>query len=103
MIGDTTREFIERSVLPHREELEFHKKVELGKPLLKEAGEAGLLLVVGSSLEVYPVASLPEETMATGGVLAIVNRGGTQFDARAAVVVDAGAGETLSARAAALP
>jgi alkylation response protein AidB-like acyl-CoA dehydrogenase len=45
MIGDTTREFIERSVLPHREELEFHKKVELGKPLLREAGEAGLLSV----------------------------------------------------------
>ena len=67
------------------------------------AGEARLLLVVGSSLEVYPVASLPEETMAAGGVLAIVNRGGTQFDAHAAVVVDAGAGETLSALAAALP
>jgi NAD-dependent deacetylase len=67
------------------------------------AGEARLLLVVGSSLEVYPVASLPEETLAAGGVLAIVNRGGTQFDAHAAVVVDAGAGETLSALAAALP
>ena len=45
MIGDTTREFIEREVLPHREELEFHKKVELGPVLLKKAGEAGLLSV----------------------------------------------------------
>ena len=45
MIGDTTREFIEREVLPHREELEFQKKVELGPPLLKKAGEAGLLSV----------------------------------------------------------
>jgi len=45
MIGDTTREFIERSVVPHREELEFQKKVELGRPLLREAGEAGLLSV----------------------------------------------------------
>jgi len=61
------------------------------------AGEAGLLLVVGSSLEVYPVASLPDETLAAGGTLAIVNRGGTAFDARAAVVVDGSAGETLAA------
>ena len=43
MIGDSVREFIHRSVDPHREELEFHKKVELGRPLLREAGEAGLL------------------------------------------------------------
>jgi alkylation response protein AidB-like acyl-CoA dehydrogenase len=45
MIGDTTREFIVRSVAPHREELEFHKRIELGKPLLRAAGEAGLLSV----------------------------------------------------------
>lgn len=45
MIADTTREFIARSVEPHREELEFQKKVELGKPLLRAAGEAGLLSV----------------------------------------------------------
>ena len=46
------------------------------------AAEAQLLLVVGSSLEVYPVAGLPLETLAAGGSLAIVNRGATQFDAR---------------------
>jgi NAD-dependent deacetylase len=63
------------------------------------AREAGLLLVVGSSLEVYPVAGLPLETLANGGTLAIVNRGGTPVDARAALVVDAGAGETLRALA----
>jgi alkylation response protein AidB-like acyl-CoA dehydrogenase len=45
MIADTVREFIERSVKPHHEELEFEKKVELGKSILKEAGEAGLLSV----------------------------------------------------------
>ena len=67
------------------------------------AAEARLLLVVGSSLEVYPVAALPEETLAGGGRLAIVNRGGTQWDDRAAVVVDAGAGETLRRVAELLP
>ena len=67
------------------------------------ASEAALLLVVGSSLEVYPVAALPLETLAASGSLAIVNRGATQFDGRAAVCIDAGAGETLSALARALP
>ena len=67
------------------------------------AGEAGLLLVVGSSLEVHPVAALPEETLAAGGALAIVNRGGTPWDARASVVLDAGAGETLRRLAELLP
>jgi NAD-dependent protein deacetylase/lipoamidase len=67
------------------------------------ASGAGVLLVVGSSLEVYPVAGLPLETLAHGGSLAIVNRGGTPFDARASVVIDGGAGETLRALADALP
>jgi NAD-dependent deacetylase len=67
---------------------------------MERAGElahgAGLLLVVGSSLEVYPVAGLPDETLSAGGALAIVNRGPTPFDGQADVRVDAGAGETLS-------
>jgi NAD-dependent deacetylase len=67
------------------------------------AAAAGVLLVVGSSLEVYPVAGLPLETLTAGGSLAIVNRGSTPFDARAAVTIDGGAGETLRSLAAALP
>ncbi len=63
------------------------------------ARSAALLLVVGSSLEVYPVAGLPEETLAAGGALAIVNRGPTSYDRRASLVLDAGAGETLAALA----
>jgi NAD-dependent deacetylase len=66
------------------------------------ASTAGLLLVVGSSLEVYPVAGLPLETLAAGGSLAIVNRGSTPFDSRASVTIDGGAGETLRALAGAL-
>jgi NAD-dependent deacetylase len=61
------------------------------------AREAGLLLAVGSSLEVYPVAALPEETVAAGGAVAIVNRGPTAFDRLAALRIDGGAGETLAA------
>jgi NAD-dependent deacetylase len=66
------------------------------------AAQAGLLLVVGSALEVYPVAGLPELTLAAGGALAIVNRGPTGYDGRADVRIDGGAGETLAAVVAAL-
>jgi NAD-dependent deacetylase len=56
---------------------------------------ARLLLVVGSSLEVYPVAELPLETVRAGGSFAIVNRGPTAHDAQAVLKIDASAGETL--------
>jgi len=70
---------------------------------IRFAAEARLLLVVGSTLEVYPVAGLPLETTSAGGALAIINRGATQFDGDAEVCIDAGAGETLAALARALP
>jgi NAD-dependent deacetylase len=41
---------------------------------------ADLLLCIGSSLEVYPVAGLPELTLAAGGRLAIVTRSATAYD-----------------------
>jgi NAD-dependent deacetylase len=58
---------------------------------------ARLLLVVGSSLEVYPVAGLPEDTLQAGGRLAIVNRGPTPYDRRADLKIDAAAADTLAA------
>jgi NAD-dependent deacetylase len=61
------------------------------------AREARLLLVVGSALEVYPVAGLPLETLDAGGELAIVNLGPTDYDGRARVRVAAPAGEALEA------
>lgn len=70
---------------------------------IRLAAEARTLLVVGSSLEVYPVAGLPLETQAAGGKLAIVNRGETPYDRVADVHVDAGTGEALAALARALP
>jgi NAD-dependent deacetylase len=60
------------------------------------ARSAGLLLVVGSSLEVYPVGGLPLETLEAGGRLAIVNRGPTALDDRAHLKLDGSAGEILS-------
>jgi NAD-dependent deacetylase len=61
------------------------------------ARSAGLLLVVGSGLEVWPVSMLPDETVRGGGQVAIVNRGPTTFDDQAVVKIDKGAGETLAA------
>jgi NAD-dependent deacetylase len=60
------------------------------------------MLVVGSALEVYPIAGLPEETLAAGGKLAIINRGPTPYDARANLRIDGSAGEVLPAVVAAL-
>jgi NAD-dependent deacetylase len=59
------------------------------------ARRAALLLVVGSSLQVWPVAGLPEETLAAGGTLAVLNREPTPYDDRARTVVTGPAGATL--------
>jgi NAD-dependent deacetylase len=63
----------------------------------KLARAAALMLVVGSALEVYPIAGLPEETLAAGGKLAIVNRGPTPYDGRANLRIDGSAGDVLPA------
>jgi NAD-dependent deacetylase len=61
------------------------------------AEEARLLLVVGSSLAVYPVADLPRTTLDAGGKVAVVNRTPTWVDGRAALRLDRSAGDVLSA------
>jgi NAD-dependent protein deacetylase/lipoamidase len=59
------------------------------------ARSASLLLVVGSTLEVYPVAGLPLETIGAGGTVAIVNRGPTALDDVAQLRIEGTAGEIL--------
>jgi NAD-dependent deacetylase len=66
------------------------------------AQNAALLLVVGTSLEVWPVAGLPEEALLHGGKLAIVNRDPTPYDARAELVIHDSAGAVLAACVASL-
>jgi NAD-dependent deacetylase len=61
------------------------------------ARRARLMLVVGSSLEVWPVAGLPLETTQHGGRLAIVNSGTTALDGQADLKLDGRAGELLTA------
>ena len=73
----------------------------LPEPAMRRAQElcagADLLLCVGSSLEVYPVAGLPELTLAAGGKLAIVTKGETPYDGRADVRLDGDVVDELGA------
>jgi NAD-dependent deacetylase len=61
------------------------------------AAQAGLMIAVGSSLEVWPVAGLPEETLSAGGKLALVTRGPTPYDPVAAVKLGGDVEAELSA------
>ena len=66
------------------------------------AGSADLMLCIGSSLEVWPVAELPEITLRSGGAVAIVTRSATPYDGRAAVRLDGDVVDELEAVLAAL-
>jgi NAD-dependent deacetylase len=78
----------------------------LPQAALERAGElaaqADLLLCIGSSLEVYPVAGLPALTLRAGGAVAIVTQGPTPLDDRAAVKLDGDVEDELRALVAAL-
>ncbi len=52
------------------------------------AERAELMLCVGSSLAVHPVAALPQLTLDRGGRLAIVTKGATPYDGDAALKLD---------------
>jgi NAD-dependent deacetylase len=66
------------------------------------AEAADLMLCIGSSLAVHPVAGLPELTLAAGGRLAIVTQGPTPYDEVAAVRLGGEVDEELSALLASL-
>ncbi len=66
------------------------------------AQEAELMLCVGSSLAVYPVASLPSVTLDRGGKLAIVTKGPTPYDGDAVLKLEGEVDAELRALLAAL-
>jgi NAD-dependent deacetylase len=66
------------------------------------AAEAELMLCIGSSLVVHPVAGLPGVTMAAGGRLAIVTKGATPYDGDAVLKLEGEVDEELGALLAAL-
>jgi NAD-dependent deacetylase len=66
------------------------------------AEEADLMICVGSSLAVHPVAGLPHLTLEAGGRLAIVTKGETPYDGDAELKLDGEVDEELAALVAAL-
>ncbi|HEX7244935.1 MAG TPA: NAD-dependent deacylase [Solirubrobacterales bacterium] len=73
----------------------------LPEPAMREAQRlaegAELILCVGSSLAVYPVAGLPAVTLDRGGKLALVTKGPTPYDADAAIKLEGEVDEELGA------
>jgi NAD-dependent deacetylase len=66
------------------------------------AEDAELMLCIGSSLAVHPVAGLPQLTLARGGRLAIITQGPTPYDEDAVLKLDGEVVEELGAALAAL-
>ncbi len=66
------------------------------------ASAADLMICVGSSLEVFPAAGLPELTLANGGDVALVTIGPTPYDDDATVKLDGDVAVELPAVLAAL-
>jgi NAD-dependent deacetylase len=62
--------------------------VEALKEAISESQESDLMLVLGTSLTVYPAASMPEYTLRSGGKIVIVNNMATPLDGRAALKFD---------------
>ncbi|MDR1278157.1 MAG: NAD-dependent deacetylase [Treponema sp.] len=57
--------------------------IEAIKEATEEAQKADLMLILGTSLTVYPAASLPNYTLQNGGELIIVNNMATSLDKKA--------------------
>jgi NAD-dependent deacetylase len=66
------------------------------------AESADLMICVGSSLEVFPAAGLPELTLAAGGAVAIVTQSSTPYDREAVVRLEGDVAQELPAVVAAL-
>ena len=60
------------------------------------AGKCDLLLMIGSSLEVHPAASIPPTASENGGKLIFINRSSTPYDHLASLFFSESAGEIMS-------
>lgn len=74
---------------------------QLPQHVLEEAARrsraADLFIVIGSTLVVYPAAYMPEYALRSGAKLIIINLGHTPLDRHASVLINARAGESISA------
>ena len=63
---------------------------------IRRSQNCDLLLVIGSTLAVYPAAYIPVYAVESGVSLAIINLSPTLMDKQATVLIRASAGETMS-------
>jgi NAD-dependent deacetylase len=61
----------------------------------QEAKNSDLLIVIGSTLFVYPAAYMPVYAKQSGAKIVIINLGPTEQDDIADIRIDAPAGETM--------
>lgn len=59
------------------------------------SSDADGVLAIGSTLSVFPAASFPIEVVEAGHPMVIVNRGPTELDDMATVIIDGAAGEVV--------
>ena len=84
--------------------------ISFGQPLvpadmdraLEEARQCDVCLAVGSTLSVWPAASVPVEAVRHGGRLVIINEGATDLDGMASLLLAGRAGTVMDELAAAL-
>jgi NAD-dependent deacetylase len=69
---------------------------------IEEARLCDVCLAVGSTLSVWPAASVPVEAIRHGGRLVIVNQGSTDLDGMAALILSGQAGAVMTELVAAL-
>ena len=62
----------------------------------RRASQCDLCIVIGSTLVVYPAASIPLQAYNAGAKIVIINIGRTPMDEKAAVCVEGKAGEIMS-------
>jgi NAD-dependent deacetylase len=62
--------------------------VDALREAVSESQKADLMLVLGTSLTVYPAASMPEYTLRSGGKIVIINNMPTPLDGRAVLHFD---------------
>jgi NAD-dependent deacetylase len=74
---------------------------QLPYQVLEEAGlrsrAADLFIVIGSTLVVYPAAYMPIYAVRSGAKLVIINLGDTPMDSQATILINAKAGDTMTA------
>ena len=63
---------------------------------IQHARHCDLFIVIGSTLVVYPAAYMPMYAVESGARLVIINLSPTPMDAKAAALITASAGETMS-------